>query len=43
MNPDYILRALVRGLAYRVAWAAPVWLAAAVLVVLFVAGWLGRL
>jgi hypothetical protein len=33
---EHIVRSLVRGMAYRVAWASPVWLAATVLVVLFI-------
>jgi hypothetical protein len=32
---DYILRSFLRGLAWRTARAVPVWLAAAILVILF--------
>jgi hypothetical protein len=40
---EHIVRALARGLAYRVAWAAPVWLAAAVLVLMVLVSLVGRL
>jgi hypothetical protein len=32
---EHIVRSLVRGLAWRMAWAVPLWLAVTVLVVLF--------
>jgi hypothetical protein len=39
---EHIVRALARGLAYKVAWAAPLWLAAAVLVLMVVFSLIGR-
>lgn len=38
---DYIIRSLVRGLAYRVAWATPVWLALIILALLYTLSLIG--
>lgn len=38
MNPDYILRSLVRALAFRAVSRTPWWLAALILLVLYLLG-----